>query len=1115
MSYRVEKNGEDNDIVIDGWERGIAPSPHKGIANIQNANISTELGEVNCSFVRTNQTIQATISGGTLTASSGDGITLLAAPSTLYGGQWINITSATITRTTAPVSYLVLAGGGGGGGTSGTGNAGGGGGAGGLLTGSATTSITSYTITVGAGGAGGVSDGVGANGSNSLFGSFATATGGGGGATDSTSASTGGSGGGGSAAGSHQTGASGTSGQGNAGGNGGGAGVNVGGGGGGGAGAVGTNEGGTAAGNGGNGTASSISGSSVTYGGGGGGGGSGTITAGTGGTGGGGAGGTGTGVAGTANTGGGGGGAGASGGTAHTGGAGGSGEVVISYPTGSITATGGAITTSGGNTIHTFTSSGTFAISAMGTLPTGNYYVSYKDTSNKVKLSNYYDPSAANAITHGTSGTATFNLTIVIGSPISKATEKCSNATTTQYRYYILDANGYVWVYDTAVYTASLASSGIGITWALPDPTDYSASHFNNICILDGWLMILNNTQIDGKPTVNLGTGFTILTNAYLNDPLPTHTNFAYAGHQGRMYWCDGSYLGSMFPDTSLLTGSSNVQSFSKYTASTVFGTVTQVISGSIPYTADATGAVIRIPAVFFTDQFGTVPSSLSAQTVYYIQYNISGGLFGVYDALTGGSAKDIETGAIGNQYFNTFYPQGTHSGIYGDATTVTFSPQRLNLPSFEISQYIAEIGNTIIVGCAGNVVYPWNQTDVTPSGIITLPESNVVKMLTVNQMAYIFAGNQGNVYITDGSVASLVLNVPDYVAGVPGLPGTYIESTYTWGDVMYLRGRVYFSLLDQLSDVIESDIVTNGSFTGSASGWTLGTGWSYSSNSVSHTPGSDSELSQVLTDVIANTTYTCTYTITVSAGTVDFETDFGGNNQHTDYTSSGTYTVYRYSGSTISGPGDQTILFNASADFNGTIDSVSVTITKIGNCGGIWSFYPTQNLYIGQDTGLALRLESQNSYNTYNGVDTILIPNQQQVEQQPLYWSGWYSSVTNPTYGIDYSTGGTDENFPAVVETDAVPIGTMLNKKTTNQIEYKLGAPLDTDATITAKYRVNITDVWTDCDEFVVDTSRLGGYARANFQQLQWLQLQFTLIPITSSASTNTFIRFREVRIR
>lgn len=84
---------------------------------------------------------------------------------------------------------------------------------------------------------------------------------------------------------------------------------------------------------------------------------------GAGGTGGGGAGGSspsGAGVHATANTGGGGGGAGSG---TNIGGNGGSGIVIIRY-LGTQKATGGTITSSGGYTIHTFTSSGTFTLSA-------------------------------------------------------------------------------------------------------------------------------------------------------------------------------------------------------------------------------------------------------------------------------------------------------------------------------------------------------------------------------------------------------------------------------------------------------------------------------------------------------------------------------------------------------------------------------------------------------------------------------------------------------------------------------------------------------------------------------------------------------------------------------
>jgi hypothetical protein len=252
-------------------------------------------------------------------------------------------------------SYLVVAGGGGGGrdAASGASNAGGGGGAGGYL--ASTTSLAStgsYVVTVGAGGAGGAVNSNGASGSNSVLtgnGVTITSTGGGGGARNSTGL-TGGSGGGGA---NSAAGGSAVSGQGFAGG----ASTGFASGGGGGASAAGntghtTNSGGA-------GLASSITGTSVTRAGGGGGG---TYNGagGAGGTGGGGAGSTNAGNAtsGTANTGGGGGGVGSdASGVTGSSGAGGSGVVIVSYA-GTQRYTGGTVTSSGGNTIHTFNSSG-------------------------------------------------------------------------------------------------------------------------------------------------------------------------------------------------------------------------------------------------------------------------------------------------------------------------------------------------------------------------------------------------------------------------------------------------------------------------------------------------------------------------------------------------------------------------------------------------------------------------------------------------------------------------------------------------------------------------------------------------------------------------------------
>jgi hypothetical protein len=262
-----------------------------------------------------------------------------------------------------PIEYLVIAGGGGG-----ASGGGGGGGAGGLLFGTASViENTSYTITVGAGGAGGVGVNLAGltGGGSSISGTDVSVnvTGGGGGGKPGGAPTIGGSGGG--AGRASTTGASGIAGQGYAGGNTSGNDSSAGGGG---AGGVGQDKVSVStSGAGGIGVESSITGTATYYAGGGGGSGysgAGATTPGAGGLGGGGSGGAlsgnGTGISGTAYTGGGGG-AGSYIGGSNSGGAGGSGIVIIRY-LGTTKATGGTITSNGGYTIHTFTSSGVFQL---------------------------------------------------------------------------------------------------------------------------------------------------------------------------------------------------------------------------------------------------------------------------------------------------------------------------------------------------------------------------------------------------------------------------------------------------------------------------------------------------------------------------------------------------------------------------------------------------------------------------------------------------------------------------------------------------------------------------------------------------------------------------------
>jgi hypothetical protein len=65
-------------------------------------------------------------------------------------------------------------------------------------------------------------------------------------------------------------------------------------------------------------------------------------------------------------------------------------------------------------------------------------------------------------------------------------------------------------------------------------------------------------------------------------------------------------------------------------------------------------------------------------------------------------------------------------------------------------------------------------------------------------------------------------------------------------------------------------DVLTNGTFTGSATGWTLGTGWAYSANTVVKNADGTGTLTQALTGLTIGSVYVLTYTISAwTVGTI------------------------------------------------------------------------------------------------------------------------------------------------------------------------------------------------------------------------------------------------------
>lgn len=201
-------------------------------------------------------------------------------------------------------------------------------------------------------------------------------------------------------------------------------------------------------------------------------------------------------------------------------------------------------------------------------------------------------------------------------------------------------------------------------------------------------------------------------------------------------------------------------------------------------------------------------------------------------------------------------------------------------------------------------------------------------------------------------------------------------------------------------------------------------------------------------------------------------------------------------------------------------------------NCGGIWSFIPTINYYPEQDTGTSLRLEHQNSYGTYAGMATILFAPQKTTDQNAegvQYWAGWDDGTSggsvNP-YGIDFSSttpytsfsGGTGTSpyvGAAIIETDLIPIGTLLDKTSFSEIEYKLSAPLVSGENVGINYRPSATSAWLPLTLTQKETTNpISGIfiPTNNMQILQWVQLQVVL---GSTATNPSYTRLTELRLR
>ncbi len=156
------------------------------------------------------------------------------------------------------------------------------------------------------------------------------------------------------------------------------------------------------------------------------------------------------------------------------------------------------------------------------------------------------------------------------------------------------------------------------------------------------------------------------------------------------------------------------------------------------------------------------------------------------HDSLVG---QDNTVYFCDGQFIGSFFEKPLKIFSPIDITTYTPAPKALTLPVVDRANCLAELGVNLLIGGQRNLIYPWDRTSTSFTYPIWIAESVIQRMITINTNTFIFVGNRGRIYITNGSQANLYKKVPDHISGT-------VEPYYTWGGVASTKNQLYFGVL-------------------------------------------------------------------------------------------------------------------------------------------------------------------------------------------------------------------------------------------------------------------------------------------------------------------------------
>lgn len=121
------------------------------------------------------------------------------------------------------------------------------------------------------------------------------------------------------------------------------------------------------------------------------------------------------------------------------------------------------------------------------------------------------------------------------------------------------------------------------------------------------------------------------------------------------------------------------------------------------------------------------------------------------------------------------------------DAASYTQNNSALDLPNNTGIFSLGELGRYLLVGGSREAIYPWDRISPSFELPIIIPEYGTYFIVSGNNLAWLFSGSRGRVYVTNGSSVEEYAKVPDYVSGVQ-MP------YYSWSWATLWKNQLLFS---------------------------------------------------------------------------------------------------------------------------------------------------------------------------------------------------------------------------------------------------------------------------------------------------------------------------------